>query len=95
MFSLVHPCFEQLSASWQAHGEYRAKEYPADYDIPGPHATDFHRPLSAYLSEAIALGCQIQEIAEPGLTPELAAAGPEGVRAYAHFPNFVVIAATA
>jgi 2-polyprenyl-3-methyl-5-hydroxy-6-metoxy-1,4-benzoquinol methylase len=94
VFSLVHPCFEQLTPSWRKHGEYRVREYLAEYDITGPYATDFHRPLSAYLNELIRLGCQLREVAEPGLDTEIAAAGPEGAAACVHFPNFVVFAAT-
>ena len=54
VFSVIHPCFEQLGDSWRAHGEYRVREYFADYEIPGPHATSFHRTLSAYLNERAA-----------------------------------------
>jgi 2-polyprenyl-3-methyl-5-hydroxy-6-metoxy-1,4-benzoquinol methylase len=58
VFSIIHPCFEQLDPSWRAHGEYRVSEYFAEYEIPGPHASSFHRPLSAYL-----------RIAEQGSSP--------------------------
>ena len=54
---------------------------------------DFHRTVSTYLNELIALGCRIAEIAEPGLTPELAAHGPDGIDAYVHLPNFLLVAA--
>jgi 2-polyprenyl-3-methyl-5-hydroxy-6-metoxy-1,4-benzoquinol methylase len=93
VFSLVHPCFERLASSWREHGEYRAREYLAEYEIAGPVATDFHRPLSAYLNELVRLGGRLREVAEPGLDPEIAAAGPAGVAAYRHFPNFIVVAA--
>jgi 2-polyprenyl-3-methyl-5-hydroxy-6-metoxy-1,4-benzoquinol methylase len=33
--------------------------------------------------------------AEPGLDPAVAAAGPEGIDAYVHLPNFLVVAAEA
>jgi hypothetical protein len=35
----------------------------------------------------------LTEVAEPGLAPEVAADGPEGIDAYVHLPNFLVIAA--
>lgn len=92
-FSLNHPCFEQLWTSWREHGEYRLRAYLADYEIAGPYGTDFHRPLSAYLNELTNLGCRLREIAEPALDPEAAAAGPDGIEAYVHLPNFVIIAA--
>jgi SAM-dependent methyltransferase len=59
VFSITHPCFEQLAASWRDHGEYRTREYLGEYEIPGRHAPDFHRPLSAYLNELARLGCQL------------------------------------
>jgi SAM-dependent methyltransferase len=93
VFSINHPCFEQLWPSWREHGEFRCREYLSEYEIAGPHATDFHRPLSAYLNELIRQGCHILEIAEPGLDPEVAATGPEGIDAYVHLPNFLVVAA--
>ena len=93
VFAVTHPCFEQLASSWRAHGEYRTREYFAEYEIPGPHAPDFHRPLSAYLNELARLGCQVSEIAEPALDPEIAAAANPGAEAYVHLPNFLVVAA--
>jgi hypothetical protein len=45
--------------------------------------------FSAYPS----LGGQITEIAEPGLTAEAAADGPEGIGAYVGLPNFLIVAA--
>lgn len=93
VFSIIHPCFEQLASSWRQHGEFRTREYLADYEIPGPHAPDFHRPLSDYLNELARLGCQLREMAEPGLDPAIAATGPKGSDAYACLPNFLVAAA--
>jgi hypothetical protein len=96
VFSLNHPCFEQLASSWREHGAYQVGEYLADYDIPLRYATDFHRPLSAYLNEVIRLGCRIAEIAEPGLDPAAAAADLDafgGRHPYVHLPNFLIVAA--
>jgi 2-polyprenyl-3-methyl-5-hydroxy-6-metoxy-1,4-benzoquinol methylase len=62
IFSVNHPCFEQLAASWRQHGAYQVSEYLADYEIEQRYATDFHRPLSAYLNQVISLGCRIAEI---------------------------------
>ena len=59
--------FEQLAPSWRAHGEFRTREYFAEYEIPERYAPDFHRPLSAYLNELARLGCQLRELAEPAL----------------------------
>jgi SAM-dependent methyltransferase len=93
IFSANHPCFEQLWPSWRQHGEYRTSRYLIEYEIPGPSGVDFHRAISTYLNELIRLDCHLTEIAEPGLSPELAAEGPAGIDAYVHLPNFLVVAA--
>jgi 2-polyprenyl-3-methyl-5-hydroxy-6-metoxy-1,4-benzoquinol methylase len=93
VFSIIHPCFEQLAPSWREHGEYRIREYLAEYEIPGPYASNFHRPLSAYLNEAARLGCRLDAMAEPALDPATAAAVGNGTEAYVHLPNFLVVAA--
>jgi SAM-dependent methyltransferase len=93
VFAVNHPCFERLWSTWQEHGCYRVSEYFAQYEIAGPHGSDFHRPLSAYLNELGGLGCRLLEIAEPRLDPATAAAGPNGIDAYVHLPNFLVVAA--
>jgi SAM-dependent methyltransferase len=93
VFSINHPCFEQLWPSWRDHGEYRTRRYLAEYQIPGPSGVDFHRIISTYLNQLIRLGCQLTEVAEPGLAPEIAADGPDGIDAYVHLPNFLIVAA--
>ncbi len=96
VFALVHPAFERLHRTWQEHGEYRMNEYLAEYEVPGPDSSDFHRPLSAYLNELSALGCRFVEMAEPRLDPAVAAADPDpALAAYVHLPNFVLVAADA
>jgi 2-polyprenyl-3-methyl-5-hydroxy-6-metoxy-1,4-benzoquinol methylase len=93
VFSVIHPCFEQLAPSWGTHGEYRIGEYFAEYEIPGPYASSFHRPLSAYLNELARLDCHLSETAEPALDPATAAAAGRDAQAYVHLPNFLVVAA--
>ena len=93
VFSVNHPCFEQLAATWREHGAYQVSEYLAEYEIEQRYATDFHRPLSAYLNEAIRLGCRIAEVAEPGLDPGIAAEDTDGDHPYVHLPNFLIVAA--
>jgi SAM-dependent methyltransferase len=93
LFTVNHPCFEQLWPSWLEHGEYRTRKYLAEYEISGPHGVDFHRPLSTYLNELISTGCRVREIAEPGLDPVVAVTGAEGIDAYVHLPNFLIVAA--
>ncbi|MEU8005180.1 class I SAM-dependent methyltransferase [Catellatospora sp. NPDC049111] len=67
VFTVNHPCFEQLWPSWREHGEYRTRRYLAEYEIPGPSGVDFHRTIATYLNQLVRLGCQVAEIAEPGL----------------------------
>ena len=93
IFSVNHPCFEQLAASWRENGAYQVSEYLADYEIELRYATDFHRPLSAYLNEVIKLGCRIAEVAEPGLDPQIAAETTDSDHPYVHLPNFLIVAA--
>lgn len=88
-----HPYFERLWPVWREHGEYRVKRYLADYEITGRYGVSFHRPLAAYLNELIGLQCRIREVAEPGLPEATALQGPEGIDAYVHLPNFLLIAA--
>ncbi|GAA1976580.1 hypothetical protein [Amycolatopsis minnesotensis] len=96
MFALVHPAFERLLETWRTHGEYRVGRYLEEYEIPGPAAPGFHRPISAYLTEVAALGCHIREVAEPGLDPAAAGeAGVPGIEGYVRLPDFLLVAADA
>ena len=92
VIGLVHPCFEEASASWAAHGCVEVREYLTEYEIRGPNGTDIHRPLSTYLNAVIDAGCRLREIAEPGLRSELALGRPEAAAAV-HVPNYVIVAA--
>ncbi len=93
VFSINHPSFEQLWDTWRKNGEYRTSRYLQEYEIPGRYASDFHRPLSSYLNELVALGCRLREVAEPGLDPAVADDAGDGLEAYVHLPNFVIVAA--
>ncbi|MFE6778528.1 class I SAM-dependent methyltransferase [Streptomyces sp. NPDC057702] len=96
VLALNHPAFEQLLATWRAHDAYRTRRYLAEYEIPQTHATDYHRPLSAYLNELADQGCRLRELAEPALDPAIAreaAPTTPGIESYVHLPNFAIIAA--
>ncbi|MFC4080756.1 class I SAM-dependent methyltransferase [Amycolatopsis samaneae] len=98
VFAVVHPAFEQLLDSWRDHGEYRVRRYLEEYEIAGRAASDFHRPLSAYLNELASLGARPREVVEPGLDPAVAAgAAPTtpGIDGYVHLPNFLIVSAEA
>jgi SAM-dependent methyltransferase len=93
VFTINHPCFEQLWPAWREQGAYHTNRYLAEYEIPGPHGVDFHRTISTYLNALVRLDCHLVEMAEPGLSPERAADGPAGIDAYVHLPNFLIVAA--
>ncbi|HEY0001425.1 MAG TPA: methyltransferase domain-containing protein [Actinoplanes sp.] len=93
IFTVNHPCFEQLWSTWRAHGDYRTARYLVEYEIPGPHGVDHHRTLSTYLNQLTRLGCRLTEVDEPALSPDAATTGPPGIQAYVHLPNFLVVAA--
>lgn len=96
VFALVHPAFEQLWSTWRDHGDYRVRRYLEEYEIFGPDASDFHRPLSAYLNELASLGCRLREVVEPGLDPEVAEkSSTPGIESYVHLPNFLIVSAEA
>ncbi|WP_243740464.1 class I SAM-dependent methyltransferase [Streptomyces sp. 8K308] len=96
VLSVNHPAFEQLLSTWRRHGAYRLDRYLEEYEIALAHASDFHRPISAYLNELAALGCRLRELAEPGLDPAVARearATTPGIESYVHLPNFMIVAA--
>lgn len=86
VFTVNHPCFEELYGRW-TDGSYHTDRYLREYEIPGRHGVDHHRPLATYLNELVGLGARLREIAEPGLDPDL------GVEAYVDLPNFLLVAA--
>jgi ubiquinone/menaquinone biosynthesis C-methylase UbiE len=94
VLSISHPAFENLLTTWRRYGDYRLDRYLDCYELPGTYATDFHRPLSAYLNEVIGLGCRILEIREPGMDPQVARdSGIEGIESHVALPAFLIIAA--
>lgn len=93
VFSVHHPAFEDLLGTWQAFGHYRVDTYFDEYELPGPHATDFHRSLSDYVNEAIGLGCRVIELCEPRLDETVAHDSEvEGIESYVRLPNFLIVA---
>lgn len=96
VFALVHPAFELLRSTWRDHGEYRTRRYLDEYEIVQPDASDFHRPISAYLNQLASLGCRLREVVEPGLDPAVAAQSTvPGIESYVHLPNFLIASAEA
>jgi SAM-dependent methyltransferase len=96
VFALVHPAFEMLWSTWWDHGEYRTRRYLDEYEIAQPAASDFHRPISAYLNQLASLGCRLREVVEPGLDPAVAEQSTvSGIESYVHLPNFFIVSAEA
>lgn len=94
VFSISHPAFENLIGTWQQFGHYQLDRYLDEYEMPGTHATDFHRPLSTYLNELIGLGCRITEVCEPRLDARIAEqSGIDGIVSHVALPTFLIIAA--
>ena len=93
VFTLNHPCFEDLRTAWLEHGSFVTSTYLHEYEIVAPYGPDFHRPLSDYINHVLASGCKLVELSEPGLDPAAAASAPEDVEAYVHLPNFVIVEA--
>jgi hypothetical protein len=93
IFTVNHPCFEQLMPFRRDHGEYRTTRYLAENEITGPTGVDFHRTISSFINQLVQLGCHPTELAEPGPDPDVAMRGPEGVDAYVHLPTFLVVTA--
>lgn len=93
VFSLNHPCFEDLTHSWLASGSLVVAEYLREYVVGVRYGANFHRPLSDYVNYVLALGCQLVELSEPGLDEAAAVGGPDGAEAWAHVPPFIIVAA--
>lgn len=94
MFSILHPCFEDLAETLGTRGHYQTSEYLSEYVIEGPSGPDFHRPLSLYLNEIARLGCAITKVVEPGLDKRIAdESGDPRLEAYVRMPNFLIVAA--
>ncbi len=92
VFSLLHPCFEEPSSAWPGQHYVAVREYLEPHPFEQDYASGFHRPLSHYLNSVIGVGCQIEHLVEPRLTPELAAGNPVYER-NVHVPSYIVISA--
>lgn len=93
VYAELHPCWSPGAAdTWAAKGCVELREYLAEYALHPAFGVNFHRPLSTYVNATIRLGCQIEEIVEPGLdVPDATDAAHDVL---VHIPNFVVVSAT-
>lgn len=90
IFSISHPCFEDVGDEWEEHKRVAVKEYLSDYEVKRHHAYSFHRPLSTYINLIVESGCEIVKIIEPKLDEAVALENSRGQRDV-HVPSFVII----
>lgn len=89
IFSILHPCFDDPQANWDAKGYVEVREYFQERALPQTFGHFFHRILSSYLNLVIREGCNIQKVVEPQL--DLETAHRIGHERNVHVPNFLVI----
>jgi hypothetical protein len=66
IFSLLHSCWPpEAMTTWAKREHVELTEYVRPYAVPTPQGSNYHRPLSTYLSYALSLDTTINEIAEP------------------------------
>lgn len=94
VYSLIHPCWAAgASVGWAARRTVELREYllPYELDEGAGGRINYHRPVGEYLNETLRLGCDLTEVAEPGITPEQVDDPDEEI--LVHIPNYIVIAA--
>lgn len=90
VFSLVHPCFEEEGAMWDAERGVAVREYLIEYAIPQAIGLRIHRPLSAYINALADAGAVVRRMVEPRLDTRYAGLGPQYAR-NVHVPSFVIV----
>lgn len=90
IFSISHPCFEDIGDEWEKHQQVFVKEYLQEYEVERYHAYSFHRPLSTYINLLVESDCEIVKMVEPKLDEAAALENPKG-RREVHVPSFVII----
>lgn len=94
IFSIIHPCFEEDSATWNTKGFVTVSEYFQELAIPSTYGYCFHRSLSTYLNLVMRTNCTLREIVEPQLSQELVEQYGEAHARNAHVPQFFIVHAT-
>lgn len=90
IFSISHPCFEDVGDEWESQKQLVVKEYFKEYEVKQNYGYSFHRPLSTYLNFVIKSDCEVVEVVEPQLADVVAKENPKGERDV-HVPSFVII----
>jgi 2-polyprenyl-3-methyl-5-hydroxy-6-metoxy-1,4-benzoquinol methylase len=90
IFSISHPCFEDVGDEWEKSKQVTVREYLKEYEVERHHAYSFHRPLSTYINLVVESGCEIVKMIEPKLDEAAAQENPRGLREI-HIPSFVII----
>lgn len=92
IFSISHPCFEDVGDEWKEKGQIVVKEYFKEFDIKRHFGYSFHRPLSSYINLLIQQDCRIVEMVEPQLNSDAALENPQYERDR-HVPSYLVVKA--
>ena len=89
IFSILHPCFDEPQAGWDARGYAEVREYFQERALPQTFGYFFHRTVSSYLNLVIREGCSIQQLMEPQL--DIETAQRIGHERNVHVPDFLVV----
>jgi 2-polyprenyl-3-methyl-5-hydroxy-6-metoxy-1,4-benzoquinol methylase len=92
LVSLLHPCFEETGAAWNAKGFVEVRDYFGERSVKQQYGHFIHRPLSTYLNSIIQAGCTLQQVIEPQLEKTLAERS--NAQRYWAVPGYIVLFAT-
>ena len=94
VFAVVHQAFAELRGTWREHGEYRVRRYLAEYEIVGTHGLGLP-PADLGLPQRTR-GTRLPPAGGRRARPRpRGGRGVEGVEAYVHLPNFLIVSAEA
>lgn len=92
LISLLHPCFEEPGAAWNAKGFVEVRDYFGERSVKQSYGHFIHRPLSTYLNSIIQAGCMLQQVIEPQLDKALAERS--NAQRYWAVPGYILLFAT-
>lgn len=91
VFSISHPCFEEPGAAWNEKQFVAVRDYFDERAVEQTYGYFIHRTLGSYLNSVVRAGCEIREVLEPRLDPDIA--GRYDAQRYAAVPGYLVILA--
>jgi 2-polyprenyl-3-methyl-5-hydroxy-6-metoxy-1,4-benzoquinol methylase len=92
IISLLHPCFDEAGAAWNAKGYVEVREYFEERAVPQTYGVFVHRTLSTYLNAIVAAGGTLQKVIEPQLDRTTAVA--HGAERYWSVPGYIIFCVT-